>query len=54
MLKSLLTAVVVGVSVIAGPAAAVLADSTATAAVQCPPDTHWSDKLQMCVDDTHW
>ncbi|MFD9702556.1 hypothetical protein [Lentzea sp. NPDC059081] len=54
MLKSLLTTAMVGVAVAAGPAAAVITAPAATAAVQCPQDTNWSDELQTCVDDTHW
>ena len=54
MLKSLLTTVMTGVAVFAGPEAVVTATPTATAAEQCPQDTHWSHELQMCVDDTHW
>ncbi|WP_410567362.1 hypothetical protein [Amycolatopsis sp. cmx-4-61] len=54
MLKSLLTAIVIGVAVTAGPAAVTAAAAPATAADQCPQDTHWNNDLQQCVDDTHW
>ncbi len=54
VLKSLLTAIVIGVAVTAGPAAVTAAAAPATAADQCPQDTHWNNDLQQCVDDTHW
>jgi hypothetical protein len=54
VLKSLLTTVMIGVAVTAGPGAVAAATPATTAAEQCPQDTHWSDELQICVDDTHW
>ncbi|GAA1314764.1 hypothetical protein [Saccharothrix xinjiangensis] len=50
MLKSLLTALAIGATVIT----ATPASATTTTTSDCPEDTHWSVELQLCVNDTHW
>ncbi len=54
MLKTLLTAIAIGLAVTAAPSAVAAPAPLATAAESCPEDTHWSEELQVCVDDTHW
>ena len=54
MWKSLLTSAVLAVAAVSGQALTGAAAESPAPVALCPLDTHWSDQLQACVDDTHW